>query len=102
MLTKTLFLFAAYFVIQSSYVSEAALPPVCPVRNGYLANPRNCSQFVVCMNYNVTGVGACPRNLYFSQSRIACVPHHMANCSDVHHCEFILVRLFERSSKNKP
>ena len=106
MSNRELLLLAAYFVFISSYVSEAALPPVCPVRNGYVANPRNCSQFVHCLNYNVTGVGACPKNLYFSQSRIACVPYYMANCSDVHHCEFIFfadfLKLFFKNQNINP
>ena len=88
MLTKTLFLFSAYFVIQSSYVSEAALPPVCPYPVGYMPDPKNCSQFVICMDFQVAGVGACPKGLYFSEAFQDCTYPHWADCSD--HSKFII------------
>ena len=74
-------------MIHNSYVSEAALPPVCPVRHGYASNPLNCSEYVVCLNFDVTAVGACPTNRFFSQSKSACVSS--SNCTDVNcKCNF--------------
>lgn len=87
-------------MLHMSYVSEAALPPVCPVQNGYVANPFNCSEYVHCLNYNVNGVGACPRNLFFSQSRGACVPYHMSNCTNSH-CKLTNQLFLEQCSNYK-
>lgn len=89
MLTKTLFLFTAYFVIQSSYVSEAALPPVCPYPVGYMEDPKNCSQYVICLDFQVAGVHACPSGLHFSESQQVCVTPDESDCSN--RSEFIVL-----------
>merc|ERR1712029_1205796 len=61
-------------MVQMSYVSEAflrtkALPPVCPIRNGYAANPFNSSEIIVCLNFNVTAIYHCPTGYSFNGTK---------------------------------
>lgn len=67
---------------------HAALPPTCPVQDGYASNPDDCSQYVVCQDYDVTETGSCTKNLYFSAERLSCVPLKLSECNSTN-CKLI-------------
>lgn len=76
-------------MVQMSYVSEAfvrtkALPPVCPIRNGYAANPFNSSEIIVCLNFNVTAIYHCPTGYSFNGTK--CVLRNPTHFDLTHHC----------------